>query len=880
MHVNKYHMLLSQLLFEMNVANLDRLKSALSAMLNTQIDQRGVTVAPAILALIQKRALKAIQNDEEGKMTLRQPVTEVPDNAPAWLRTALDRGDEVFNLTLRPEFQTSMAHIIDWIAVDPNAARIVKAAPEQDYLNNLYHAAEDYFAAKQKSETSQTTMAEEGREVAMTFRMKDHQIQHFMERDLANDPERGPVVMFWAKLTSDQALNREGQMMGHCVGSYCNLVQDAKVIIYSLRDAKNDPHATVELNHRVNPPQINQVKGKGNQPPTGKYAPFIRDFLNELGITASWSAVTDLKGMGLLTYGGKYGTITEVGGKILTTFDNGDSLRLVEEEKEEVPSWQRQNQGEQSLDYWYVEKNGTTPFTFSVFHRGEDIVQDLKILRQEPGRYPTYAKNLAKVFNEKKIEGGTDTVMAAIGLIYDPFDNNWGTPNDLMLKLFDFKGVTVSRLATSVFFMQKNVIFAKATLVSALTRGRRRNPGSLMQMEITKPDASGTRLMPDLIAAYYKHIDLMPENAADNEKNLLWNFGLFATAKGFKTVPDDKIIFTSKHGSVRHFRHRFYFYDPTNTFAGTIYVGAGSRAYVNGIGSRDTYTISTNDIKQAPGKKNYKIMLTILADLTQSDDGRLHVRVDNFSYDKNVSEAGFFQRSNMLVQESTVQFKINVRGLTVQMKPTNSGNREIIISQGENPLIEIEINNEDVVKNITKAGEYNERGNMAFVQQYRSVIATALNVAKVKMLKRTLIGYSLAAKGNKIYPQTDKDMLSLARSAKIDLGKNFVANASDSGQMKHTRSDRSESDKRYGSIEWMGGDQSYGDTVVSMYWVYSGSSDVSYQMRKDLPDGVSRKDVIQAASRFMHIFHEKIEPYISNQYVGLGAGENEMKSED
>ena len=49
-----------------------------------------------------------------------------------------------------------------------------------------------------------------------------------------------------AKTTAD-ALKYEGDTMGHCVGNYCPDVMEGKSRIYSLRDAKGEPHVTVEV---------------------------------------------------------------------------------------------------------------------------------------------------------------------------------------------------------------------------------------------------------------------------------------------------------------------------------------------------------------------------------------------------------------------------------------------------------------------------------------------------------------------------------------------------------------------------------------------------------------------------------------------------------
>ena len=62
------------------------------------------------------------------------------------------------------------------------------------------------------------------------------------------------------QLIGDNAFKREGYLMSHCVASYYG---KTGIKIYSLRDAKNEPHCTFEV---VGNTQIQQVKGKGNGP--------------------------------------------------------------------------------------------------------------------------------------------------------------------------------------------------------------------------------------------------------------------------------------------------------------------------------------------------------------------------------------------------------------------------------------------------------------------------------------------------------------------------------------------------------------------------------------------------------------------------------------
>jgi len=78
-------------------------------------------------------------------------------------------------------------------------------------------------------------------------------------------------------------LETEGEYMGHCVGTYCDAVYSGAKSIYSLRDAKNRPHATIEVvdsqMRHGHESAIQQIKGKGNAAPAEKYRPMIKQWL-------------------------------------------------------------------------------------------------------------------------------------------------------------------------------------------------------------------------------------------------------------------------------------------------------------------------------------------------------------------------------------------------------------------------------------------------------------------------------------------------------------------------------------------------------------------------------------------------------------------------
>jgi hypothetical protein len=141
----------------------------------------------------------------------------------------------------------------------------------------------------------------------------------------------------------EDALKYEGDTMGHCVGGYCPDVMEGRSRIFSLRDAKGEPHVTVEtqpkgavfsdvakhigkeeaerlLDQGVTltemiknipdfqyPQRIKQIKGKQNAAPKEEYLPFVQDFVR----SGQWSDVGDLRNTGLIKNDGKYMTQSE-----------------------------------------------------------------------------------------------------------------------------------------------------------------------------------------------------------------------------------------------------------------------------------------------------------------------------------------------------------------------------------------------------------------------------------------------------------------------------------------------------------------------------------------------------------------------------------------
>lgn len=80
-------------------------------------------------------------------------------------------------------------------------------------------------------------------------------------------------------LLNAEELKYEGKIMGHCVGgnNYKQKIKNGLSIILSIRDGKNEPHVTIEID--VPSRMVIQQQGRANREPIKKYKNFIKEFL-------------------------------------------------------------------------------------------------------------------------------------------------------------------------------------------------------------------------------------------------------------------------------------------------------------------------------------------------------------------------------------------------------------------------------------------------------------------------------------------------------------------------------------------------------------------------------------------------------------------------
>lgn len=104
------------------------------------------------------------------------------------------------------------------------------------------------------------------------------------------------------RLLTPQALDRESAVLGHCIGqgSYDHKLAGGAWEFYSLRDARNKPHATLDVHAAQN--MLLQCKGAQDKPPVEKYLPYLQVFIKDRDFDLN----TGISNTGLLKKNGVY----------------------------------------------------------------------------------------------------------------------------------------------------------------------------------------------------------------------------------------------------------------------------------------------------------------------------------------------------------------------------------------------------------------------------------------------------------------------------------------------------------------------------------------------------------------------------------------------
>ena len=196
-------------------------------------------------------------------------VNKAKSSDPDWLKAALERGEDVYNLSLSSKDMETISHWVDYLnTLNGDISRI--SIPQLEKKVKEW----DKSFAKQKANE------EDGIELVHEY----------------------PDGFSWVNVFGKDSLNREGKLMNHCVGSYYNQVRGGNTTIYSLRDKNNKPHCTIEISYG----EIEQIKGNSNEAVKDKYKKYVIDFLEKKYVKFDKIDSSDLRvSLGLIEIDGK-----------------------------------------------------------------------------------------------------------------------------------------------------------------------------------------------------------------------------------------------------------------------------------------------------------------------------------------------------------------------------------------------------------------------------------------------------------------------------------------------------------------------------------------------------------------------------------------------
>jgi len=172
---------------------------------------------------------------------------------PAWCEESLGRGDEVVFLRLDGGLAKTVRRTIEYLDdfLDESPKRRIQRLGFPQAVKRARQARHERMAGR-----------------ASRLELGAIPVYHY---------GRSARVV---QLTTPSTLALEGDRMNHCVAEYSDALRLEECEIYSLRDALNEPQATIEVDPDG---RVIQVKGKANGPVAAAFRPAVRSFIAARG---------------------------------------------------------------------------------------------------------------------------------------------------------------------------------------------------------------------------------------------------------------------------------------------------------------------------------------------------------------------------------------------------------------------------------------------------------------------------------------------------------------------------------------------------------------------------------------------------------------------
>lgn len=275
--------LFEQLLIEANLINGKDPYNGVSIVSFLEPYTHGMATAEG-KQMFMKKLSRLLMSDERFLYAVR----ELPPNAPEWAQQAMEKGDLVF-FQPSDELKDTIENISHYIAAleqdmagsDQNAKAVAtrefQGFPKAESLDLLVGKVQEYFSRGQ--EKQEATNAEGMKAVL-----------------------EAPGGYTWYRLEEPKAFYREGKTLQNCIGRNYTAenTRASNTVIYVLRDASNNSVVAT----RIKDNEMQEVKGKNNEPPIPLYMPAVQKLINTFNITLGPGGHSDVGNSGYYYHDG------------------------------------------------------------------------------------------------------------------------------------------------------------------------------------------------------------------------------------------------------------------------------------------------------------------------------------------------------------------------------------------------------------------------------------------------------------------------------------------------------------------------------------------------------------------------------------------------
>jgi len=283
-----------------NVINIEQVQKSIASYVKEK------KLSLEVSSWLQKTFLKWLINHFPQVQVVQTPErykSLVKGAIPSWFLPKDEKIEFIFIDVNHPKFQELLEKCSEFLG--SRSQKNVHKFPRMTVEQVLRKRKEEHQRFARKQKLYKETSCEGLKEV---FSFED---LHFVKFDFEHK-----------ELSLEMA--RESALMQHCLGKfdddesgeggygeyYFKLIKDEEISLYSLRDEKNMPHATIALYTKEGEVFLDQIKGKQNISPVERYVPACVDFLNFLNVQYNYHS--DTLGMGVVCIDGVSKRVQEI----------------------------------------------------------------------------------------------------------------------------------------------------------------------------------------------------------------------------------------------------------------------------------------------------------------------------------------------------------------------------------------------------------------------------------------------------------------------------------------------------------------------------------------------------------------------------------------